>query len=392
VLSELFHRPVGIVLDLLVGPVTEFTVLEVDTDVGNEGTGIVGLGVVGIEGESSITIVIISNKGVSRGDQQERSETEFTVLDQEEVVDVVLDEVVISDLTTSATVLVLVLDLDFFTIIDGEDTLSFMDISTDLTEINNVSFLLEFLVSGAQEFFKEVLTLFLISQNPGLGEVLIETEALRSVFISFSIGDQSITCSILSVQVIMTSNVVRGLGKARVLLSDLSAVEEKVENEVNISIQRHIVECVLLLLESWGNVLTNLGDDLVHKLVATSKVTDEVALFSKDKLRVFSKIGSVLITIVKIRLETHDLGIIVSTLDDTVFDDFKDIELGEEVVGSSGIIEIISAIHRLEIEHEHSLRGGISTTIVVESQESDSQNIQGKDAQCYIANRNHCRY
>jgi hypothetical protein len=292
--------------------------------------------------------VVVSHKGISRSNQQEGSETELTVLDQKEIVDIVLDEVIVLDNTTGRTILVLFLDLLFFSITDGEDTFTFMDISTDLTEIDNVSFLLELLIFVAQEFSEKFFTLFLISQNPGLGEVLVKTEALRSVSVTLSIGDQSISGTILSVQVFVTGNVVGGLGKARVLLSDLSAVEEKVENEPDIGIQRSVIESILFLSPSGGNVFTNLGDDLPHELVAASKIGHEVGLVSKDEFGVFSKEGSVLVTIIKIRFEAHDFGVVVSALDNTFFDNFKDIELREEVVSFSRIIEIVSAISRLE--------------------------------------------
>lgn len=324
--------------------------------------------------------MVISNEGVSRSNKQERSETELTVLDQKEVVNVVLDEVVVLDKTTGRTVLVQVLDFDFFSITDREDTFTFMNISTDFTEIDNVSFLLEFLVLGAQEFSKEFFTLFLISQNPSLGEVLVETEALGSISISFSIRDQSITGTILSVQVFMASNVIGGLGKARVLLSDLSAEEEKVENEPDISVQRSFIESFLIFSPSGGNVFTDLGDNLRHELVATSKVGHEVGLFSKDDFRVFDKVSSMFITIVKIRSKAHDFGVVFSTRDDTIFDDFKDIELGEEVVGFSRIVKVVSSVSRSEVGIEDSEIGTLAI-VLAEGQESNSEKVESKDAQ-----------
>jgi hypothetical protein len=381
--SELFKRPVSVVLNLLVGPVAEFSVLKVNTDVGNESTGIVGLGVVGVQRQSCITIMVISNERVGGGNKQERSETELSVLDQKEVVDVVLDQVIVLNNTASRTVLIELLDLGLFSISNREDTLSFMDISTDLTEINDVSFLFKLLILGTKEFLKEFFTLFLISQHPGLGEILVETEALLSGFISLSISDQSVTGLIFSVKIFVASNMVGVLGQAGILLADLSVEEEKVENEVNVSIQRCVIELVLLLSESWGDILTDLGDDLPHELVATSKVSDEICLFGKDKLGVLNKVSSMLIAVVEIWLQAHHLGVVVGSLDDTVFDDFENVKLGKEIVSGSRIVEVVRTVDWLEVANEDSV--GRVSSILVECEESDSQKVEGKDAQGYTS-------
>lgn len=91
-----------------------------------------------------------------------------------------------------------------------------------------------------------------------------------------------------------------------------------------------------------------------------------------------------LITVVEIWLHTHHLRGVVGSLDDAVFDNFKDVELGKKVVGSSRIIKIVRTVDRLEVGNKHS--ASEVSSVLVESEESDSQEVQSKDAQCYISN------
>lgn len=136
-----------------------------------------------------------------------------------------MNKVILSDLTTSCTIIIHLTKNTLFFFIDWLNSLGFMGTKSKFSNINYTMNLLKLSVSfSVKVILKEVFTLILLLENPSMREEFIMTKALRLIGVLFSISNHGFSNLIFPIQSTMTWDMIIYLWETSKVLSNVLMV------------------------------------------------------------------------------------------------------------------------------------------------------------------------